>query len=323
MRNYLSSALAALSMAGLLSAAGQVHAQSAPWPQQPLRWIVGFAPGGTADVLTRIAAGQLAEKLGQSVVVENRPGASGAIALQQAAQSAPKDIMLITVPGPIIYPRNEPEIGKELTPIMLLAEGPMVIVGPTKNKENTLKEVIGSAMAQPNAWSYATSGTGTSQHLAGELLNHSAKIELVQVPYKGGGQAVSDVVGAQVPLAILGPTPVLPHIRNHALKAYAVTTTYRLDSLPNVPTVQEAGIPGYDASQWFAAATVKGVAPEHINRINELLAEIVKTPTFKDALDAAGMIAGKGSPSDLQTFLDQDRKKWADLIKATGLSVGH
>jgi tripartite-type tricarboxylate transporter receptor subunit TctC len=321
MNKTLSFLCAAAGSALLMAAASTAHAQDT-WPQKPVRWIIGFAAGGSADVLTRIAADQLGEKLGQSVVVENRPGASGAIALQHVAQTSPDDTVLITVPGPIVFPGPQPQIGKELAPIMLLAEGPMIVVGPAKNKEATLAEVVQSAKAQPEAWSYATSGTGTSQHLAGELINHLTGTRLLQVPYKGGGQAVTDVVGAQLPLAVLGPTPVLPHIRSGKLKAYAVTTTYRLDSLPDVPTMQEAGIPDYDATQWFAAATVQGVDPHRIERLNRLLAEIVLTPKFQEAVDAAGMIAGKGSPQDLQQFVARDNAKWAELIKATGLSVG-
>jgi tripartite-type tricarboxylate transporter receptor subunit TctC len=317
----LRSAAAAVTATFLMAATGAAHAADT-WPQKPVRWIIGFAAGGSADTLTRIAADQLAEKLGQSVVVENRPGASGAIALQHVTQTSPDDTVLITVPGPIIFPNPQPEIGKELAPIMLLAEGPMIVVGPAANKQDSLAEVIEDAKARPQAWSYATSGTGTSQHLAGELINHLAGTHLLQVPYKGGGQAVTDVVGAQLPLAILGPTPVLPHIRSGKLKAYAVTTTYRLKSLPDVPTMQEAGIPGYDATQWFAAATVKGVDPQRIQKLNRLLADIVTTPKFQEAVNAAGMVAGKGSPEDLQQFVARDSEKWAEVVRSTGMSVG-
>jgi len=319
--SFRSAAAAALAATFLMAATDGAHAGDT-WPQKPVRWVIGFAAGGSADTLTRIAADQLAEKLGQSVVVENRPGASGAIALQHVAQTSPDDTVLITVPGPIIFPNAQPQIGKELAPIMLLAEGPMIVVGPAANKQNSLAEIIEDAKARPETWSYATSGTGTSQHLAGELINHLTGTHLLQVPYKGGGQAVTDVVGAQLPLAILGPTPVLPHIRSGKLKAYAVTTTYRLKSLPDVPTMQEAGIPGYDATQWFAAATVNGVAPQRIQKLNRLLAEIVTTPKFQEAVNAAGMVAGTGTPEDLEKFVARDNEKWADVIRSTGMSVG-
>lgn len=297
-------------------------ADDADWPQRPVRWIVGFAPGGTADILTRIAAEQLAQRLGKSVVVENRSGASGALALNLVANSQPDDTLLITVPGPIIFPRDEPGIGKELDPVIMLAEGPMIIVGPATNPQHSLADVITDAKQNPRKWNYATSGTGTSQHLAGEMINQLAGTQMVQVPYKGGGQAVSDVVGAQVPLAILGPTPVLPHIASGALQAYAVTTTYRLPSLESVPTVAEAGIEGYDASQWFALATTKGVSPRRIERLNGLLADIVKTQKFREAVAAAGMKIAPGSPEDLLNFVQADRAKWANLVRQRGLKIG-
>lgn len=315
---FLAAAILALCQTSLAAA----PADDANWPQRPVRWIVGFAPGGTADILTRIAAEQLAQRLGKSVVVENRSGASGALALNLVANSQPDDTLLITVPGPIIFPRDEPGIGKELDPVIMLAEGPMIIVGPATNPQHSLADVITDAKQNPRKWNYATSGTGTSQHLAGEMINQLAGTQMVQVPYKGGGQAVSDVVGAQVPLAILGPTPVLPHITSGALQAYAVTTTYRLPSLESVPTVAEAGIEGYDASQWFALATTKGVSPRRIERLNGLLADIVKTQKFREAVTAAGMKIAPGSPEDLLSFVQADRAKWANLVKQRGLKIG-
>lgn len=292
------------------------------WPQHPVRWIVGFSAGGTADILTRIAAQQLAKKIGKSVIVENRPGASGALALNLVAKSRPEDTLLITVPGPIIFPREEPVIGKELDPVIMLAEGPMIIVGPASNPQHRLADVIADAKQNPTKWSYGTSGTGTSQHLAGEMINELAGTKMMQIPYKGGGQAVSDVVGAQVPLAILGPTPVLPHILSGALQAYAVTTTYRLPSLKSVPTVAEAGIAGYDASQWFALATTRGVSPKRVALLNRYLTDIVGTREFKDAATAAGMNVAPGSPEDLRKFVQADSDKWTNLVKQRNLKIG-
>lgn len=306
----------------MMQALTPAHANSDDaWPTQPLRWVVGFAPGGTADVLTRIAAEQLAGELGQAVVVENRPGASGAIALKAVAQIAADNPALITVPGPIIYPRPEPSIGDELDPVMLLAQGPMIVVGPASNLQESLEDVIEDVRNQPDKWSYATSGIGTSQHLAGELINHYAGINMLQVPYKGGGQAVADVVGGQVPLAILGPTPVLPHIRSGALKAYAVTTSYRLAALPDTPTVQEAGISNYDATQWFAAAISPGVDPKHINTLNDILRRVVETPAFQEAVAAAGMVTSPGTPDELGRFVLDDDKRWQAVAQQAGILV--
>lgn len=309
----------------MLAACAMLPAASArttlDWPSNRIDWIVGFAPGGTSDVLTRIAAKELSKRTGKAVIVENKTGASGAIALQYVAHAAPSAGLLLTVPGPLIYPTAEPELGKDLQPVALLADGPMVIVGPAKSAKPSLKAIVEDARAHPNAWSFASSGIGTSQHLAGELLNQMAGTHIVHVPYKGGGQAVTDVIGGQIPLAILGPTPVMPGIRSHLLKAYAVTTTYRLPSLPDVPTMEQAGFPGYDASQWMSVAATPGIPAKDLDELNRILQDIIKTPAFQAALENAGMIARPGSRQALIEFVAKDNAKWQTLIRQAGIKL--
>ncbi|GAA5231878.1 tripartite tricarboxylate transporter substrate binding protein [Verticiella sediminum] len=304
---------------GLLPAA-QSQSATFTWPARTITWIVGFAPGGTADVLTRLAAEGLAQRTGYTVLVENRPGASGAIALQQAARGSAGEPVLITVPGPLLYPSPQPTIGAGLAPVGLMAEGPMVVVGPRGGPAD-MRAVLEAARNAPESWSYASSGTGTSQHLAGELINLQAGTRMLHVPYKGGGQAVTDVVGAQIPLAILGPTPVMPHIRSGALTAYAVTTAYRLDSLPETPTLREAGLPDYDASQWFAVAASPNVKADTAAQLNALLAEVYRAPAFQQALEFAGMRAGQGSAQDLVEFVRSDTERWDRVATEVGLEL--
>lgn len=234
--------------------------------------------------------------------------------------SVQNDGLLITVPGPIVYSRPQPQIGKQLSPVILMAEGPMVIVAGKKFPP-TLKEALADARKNPEKWNYASSGTGTSQHLAGELLNQMAQTRIVHVPYKGGAQAATDIVAGQVPMAVLGPTPVLAHIRSGALTAYAVTTKKRLESLPDIPTVEELGFPGYDASQWFAVASSPKISKEAIAKLNDLLGQIFQTAEFKKAVAAAGMTVGSGSPAVLTQFVESDTKKWEDLVRKSGISV--
>lgn len=293
------------------------------WPAKQINWIVGFVPGGSADVLTRVAAQDLAQRTGLNVVVENKPGASGAIALQMVARSKASDGYLITVPGPLIYPTPQPAIGKELAPVMLMAQGPMVIVGPAKQALPMLADVLADARKHPDTWSYGSSGNGTSQHLAGELLNQVAGTRIVHVPYKGGGQAVSDVAGGQIPLAILGSSPVLPQIKAGALKAYAVTTKKRLDALPDVPTVAESGFPDYDASQWFSVAASPGIDAAVLDQLNAALQKTVQSPAFQAAVDNAGMIAAGGSRSDLQRFIADDSAKWQKLLDSGAIKLAN
>lgn len=318
LRRVLVAAAAALCLPAAVFASGDPGA----WPQaKPITWIVGFPPGGTVDVLTRVAARKLGEKTGQPVVIENRPGASGAIALQAAAKAAPDGYTLITVPGPVLYATQPPEVGKELVAVATLAQGPMVLVSGMPNAPAKVPELIQAIKKNPAAWSYASSGNGTSQHLAGELFNVSAGTAMTHVPYKGGGQAVVDVVGAQIPLAMLGVTPVLQHIKSGKLKAYAVTTRYRIESLPDVPTMQEAGIKDYDAAQWYIVAAPKGMATAQVQQLNTWVNEISASAELQPALLASGSIAGNGSAKDVQQFIEIDTRKWKELATKAKLDI--
>ena len=297
-------------------------ADSALWPTaKPITWIVGFPPGGSLDVLTRVAARKLGEKTGQTVVVENRPGASGLIALQAAARAAPDAYTLITIPGPLLFTQRVPELGRELTAVASLAQGPMVLVGPASNAASTVQQLIADMRRDPKQWSYASSGNGTSQHLAGELFNLAAGTAMTHIPYKGGGQAVADVVGGQIPLAVLGVTPVVQQIKSGKLKAYAVTTTYRIDSLPDVPTLQEAGLKGYDASQWYIVGAPAGTPADRIERLNQWISEIAASPDMKPALEASGSVAGTGSAQAVHDFVTKDLQKWRALADKARLDL--
>ncbi len=315
-------AAAAAAAALCLPAAALAAGDPAAWPQaRPITWMVGFAPGGTVDVLTRMAARKLGEKTGQPVVVDNRPGASGAIALQAAAKAAPDGYTLITVPGPVLYATQPPEVGKELAAVALLAQGPMVLVSGLPRPPATVPDLVQAMKKDPGAWSYASSGNGTSQHLAGELFNAIAGTAMAHVPYKGGGQAVVDVVGGQVPLGLLGVTPVLAQIQSGKLKAYAVTTRFRIESLPNVPTMEEAGLKGYDAAQWYVVAAPKGLPAAQVRQLNAWLNEIAASDDLKAALSASGSVAGQGSAAQAQQFIEADHRKWKALAKTSNLDI--
>ena len=286
----------------------------AAWPARMITWLVGFPPGGSTDTLTRIAAKELARETGLTVLVENRPGASGVIALQALARSKPSDGYLLTLPGPAVYPTPQPEVGREVTPVILLTQGPMVIAGPAKGALPTLQDVLENARRQPDAWSYGTSGNGTSQHLAGELLNQAAGTRIMHVPYKGGAQAVNDLAGGQIPLAVLGTAALIPQVKAGTIKAYAVTTRHRLDNLPQVPTVGESGFPDYDASQWSCVVASSGITPAQRDRINAALRKVIQTPAFQAAMQNEGMTAGGGSPEELRRFIEADTAKWRAII---------
>lgn len=287
-----------------------------------ITWLVGQPPGGTVDVLTRVVARQVEQALGQTVVIENRPGAAGALALQAAARATRNGSTLITVPGPILSAHPVPQLGKELTGVAMLAKGPMVLVGTMAQAQpDTLEALLAAARKDPRRFAYASSGNGTSQHLAGELMNQMAQTQIVHVPYKGGGQAVTDVIGGQLPLAMLGITPVLPHIRSGRLRAYGVSTATRSAMLPEVPTLAEAGLKGFDADQWFAVATAAGAPAERLAALQAAIGNSLQSADVQAAFSNAGVMATPATPQQTTDFVSRDLARWTDLARRAHLSL--
>ncbi len=305
----------------LSSAALPVHAQGST-ASQTITWLVGQPPGGTTDVVTRVVARQVERLLGQTVVVDNRPGAAGAIALQAAARAPRNGLTLITVPGPVLSAVPVPQIGKELVGVATLAKGPMVLVGTTAAPlPATLSELLSAAKADPKAYAFATSGNGTSQHLAGELMNQMAGTKIMHIPYKGGSQAVTDVVGGQVALGVLGITPVLPHIKSGKLRAYGVSTGSRAAQLPDTPTLSEAGLKGFDAEQWFVVAAPAGTPAERLTELNQAIRKAMESSDAMEALAVAGMRPTTSSPSETTDFVTKDLSRWRALVKKANIAI--
>ena len=314
---------AAVMIAGmmLMSVAVPVLAQGTA-AGSPITWLVGQPPGGTTDVVTRVVARQVERLLGQTVVIDNRPGAAGSIALQAAARAPKNGNTLITVPGPVLSAVPVPQLGKELVGVATLAKGPMVLVGTTSAPlPGKLSDLLSAAKADPKAFAFATSGNGTSQHLAGELMNQMAGTKIVHVPYKGGGQAVTDVVGGQVPLGVLGITPVLPHIKSGKLHASGVSTASRATQLPDTPTLSEAGLKGFDADQWFVVAAPAGTSPERLAELNHAIRKAMESTDVMDALAAAGMTPAATSPSETTDLVTKDLARWRALVKKANIAI--
>ncbi|KAB7619430.1 Bug family tripartite tricarboxylate transporter substrate binding protein [Verminephrobacter eiseniae] len=281
---------------------------------RPITWLVGQPAGGTTDVLTRVVARALAHQLDQAVIVENRPGAAGAIALQAAAKAAQDGLTLVSIPGPTLTHIPRPQIGKEMTALAILARGPMVLVGTMATAlPPTLEGLLAAARKNPGVLSYATSGNGTSQHLTGELLNQLARTQMTHIPYKGGGQAVTDVVGGQVPLGLLGITPVLPHIKAGRLRAYGISTATRSGLLPDVPTLQEAGLPDFNADQWFVVATPTGVPDDRVQALNAAINRALQAPEVQAAYVAAGVEPTLATAQQSTAFVLQEMERWQAL----------
>lgn len=290
-------------------------------PAKPITWIVGFPPGGTVDVATRLVARNLEARIGTSIVIDNRPGASGAIGLNLAAKAAPDGYTLVTVPGPVLTNQPQPQIGRELTGVAMLGKGPMVLVGATASAFPSFKDLLQAMRRKPEGFSFASSGNGTSQHLAGELVNEMAHVHMQHVPYKGGSQAVTDVIGGQVPLAFLGVTPVLPHVKAGRLKAYGVSTATRSPALPEVPTLAEAGLPGFEASQWFAVATPAGVPAARLQQLNAAIVAVLRAPEVAHGLEQVGLDPAIATPAETTSFVTTDLKRWRALAQREHLTL--
>lgn len=296
------------------------------YPTKPITIIVGFAPGGVTDVISRLFAQKLSEQLGQTVVVENKPGSGGNIATDFVARAAPDGYTLqmwldSNTIAPALYKKLNHDPLKDFTHISLLAVGSHVIVAHPSFGPNNMKELIEYVKANPGL-PYASSGNGTAQHLGGEQLKMLTGINMTHIPYKGGGQAINDVVGGQVKVAVLGLAPVLPHIKAGKLKALAITGDKRSDALPGVPTVVESGVPGFTTLQWFGVVAPAGTPAPVIARLHSEFAKAAKDPMIIERLNAVGLeVSVSPAPADLTKFLRDDMAKWPPIVKAAGATV--
>lgn len=283
--------------AGAVSVA-QANAQSADWPKaKPIQWLVGFAAGGAADTITRAVADRVSKKIGQTIVIENRTGGVGTIALNAVTSAQPDGYTLITIPGPILYPRPVPAVGPDLDSVALLGKGPMLLAGPASADIPDMKAFIARAKAEPAKFNFGTSGNGSSQHIAGELFNEKAGIKMAHVPYRGGAQATNDALSGTLQMVVLGVGPLAPHIKAGKLRGYAVTTAKRFQTIPDVPSLADLGIDGIDLTQWFGVATVKGTPPAIVKRLNEEINAALEAPEVRELMLNQG-IAPEALPSD-------------------------
>jgi tripartite-type tricarboxylate transporter receptor subunit TctC len=295
------------------------------WPTKPIRLIVSYAPGGVTDVVARLVAQPLSEALGQSIVVENKPGAAGMIGAEVVAGAPPDGYtLLMYVDANTILPSIMKRVSfdpiKSFTPITILGRGSHVIVAHPSLPIRTLAEMIAYAKAHPGDLSYASPGLGSPQSLSMEAIKTATGINIVHIPYKGGGQAIADVASGQVKLGVLGMAPALPHIQNGKLIALAVTGGKRSPLLPNVPTVAEAALPGFETAQWQGMAAPAGTPPEIVKRIHDELVRIMATPQVIERLTAIGMDNSTSpTPDDFGRFIASELARWPAVVKAAGI----
>jgi tripartite-type tricarboxylate transporter receptor subunit TctC len=286
-----------------------------------------YPVGGSIDISGRIVAQQLGENLGQQVVIDNRTGAGGTIGTEVGA-SAPPDGYTIVMGGTgtlAVSPALERRLGydpvKDFAPVTLLVTIPYVLVAHPALPANSVKELIALARAQPGKLNYASGGSGSAPHLIGEMFKAAAGLNIVHVPYKGSTPAVNDLMGGQVQMLFTGIPSVSSHLRSGRLKAIGITSAKRTPSLPEVATVAESGVPGFDVSPWFGILAPARTPPALVGRLNAELVKVLQTPSIRDRLTRDGVDAVGNSPREFAAFIAAEITKWSKVVKASGAKV--
>ena len=320
-------ALLACALASATLPAANAQAPAASWPSKPIRWVVPFPPGGAMDAIARTLGEKAGKTLGQPFVIENKPGAGGNIGADFVAKQ-PGDgyTLMITSIG---MATNKPLYGKlsydpikDFAPVSLLAVVPNVLVtNATQPDVKTAKDVIAAARKAPGKLTYASAGNGTSIHLAGEVFTSLAQVDMLHVPYKGSGPAVSDLLGGQVNYMFDSITSARPHIESGKLRALGVTTAKRSKTLPNVPTLAEAGLPGYEVSPWFAVFMPAATPKDIVAKVNSALLEAMKDPDVVKRLETIGAEPVGSTPEEMAQHLARESERWTKLIQERGIKL--
>jgi tripartite-type tricarboxylate transporter receptor subunit TctC len=287
---------------------------------------VPYPAGGGVDVLTRTLGDVVAKQWGQSVVVENRPGAGGVIA-SQAVATAPADgyTLIMVASGhatnPLLYSKIPYDTFKDFTPICLLASSPTILLVRADSPYKTLADLLAQARAKPGSLSYGMAGNGTSTHLAGELLKNLAKVDIVAIPYKGGGPAMNDLLGGQIPMSFNNGPESVGQISAGTVRALGVTTAKRAPFLPDVPTIAEAGAAGYDTGVWWGLVGPAGMSTTIVAQLSSDFIAALKAPAVRDRLNTLGATPIGSSPKEFDAVIRADYEKWGPIIKAAGMKA--
>ena len=318
--------------AGLIAAAilvtGIAPAQGAEsYPARAVRMVVGFPPGGTTDIMGRIAAQKLSDTFGQQVIVDNRPGAGGNIATELVARAAPDGYTLLASPGstltinPSLYAKLGFDTLRDFAPVTILAEVPNLLVVHPSLPARSVKELIALARSRPGQLNYASTGAGQSTHLSMELFKSMARVDLNHVPYKGSAPALTDLIGGQVTLMFDNMPTALPHAKSGRLRPLAVSTARRAAVFPELPTVAEAALPGFEVSVWFGILAPAQTPRDLVQRLNGVLAKALQASDVKTRLADQGAEAVGNTPEQFTDVIRADLAKWAKVIQAAGIRL--
>ena len=322
------SSLYMLTFAALLGTCGSGLAQDAQsYPDKPIRIIVPFAPGGSSDVLARSLGQKLTEMWGQQILVDNRPGAGGNIGAAEAAHAEPDgytlllvDVGTITI-SPSIYSNLGYDPEKGFAPVTMVAVSPHALVVNPSVPVNSVEELVAYAKANPDTLNFASAGNGTAVHLAGEQFQQMTGTQWTHVPYKGGAAALIGIVGGEVDLTLNGLLATLPHIKSGKLKALAVAGSHRASAMPDLPTVSEAGVPGFQSGSWQGLLAPAGTPPNIVAKLNDAVVKVLNEPDMKQRLADQGAEVVANTPEEFAVFIRDDKAKWAKIVKDSGVKV--
>ena len=308
----------------LLASALPASAQN--YPSRSITFVVPFPAGGSADTLARLIGQMLSERLGQAVVVENKPGAGGNLGTDAVAKAAPDGYTLLLTPSsiaiaPALYTKLPFDPIKDFAPVTLLGSIPMVVVVYPEFPPKTLQELIALAKAKPGEISYASAGNGSTNHLAVEMFKIKTGIDMLHVPYRGNPLAIVDVIAGRVPVFFDFVLTGLPHVREGKVRALAVTGAHRSQVLPDVPTVAEAGVPGFEASTWFGVYAPGGTKPEIVEKLNTEILAVLAMPKIRERLTALGVDILAEGPQGLAALTKSDLEKWGPIVQKAGVKL--
>jgi len=317
-----------LLQAGLaLATLGPQSSHADTWPSKPIRYVVPFAAGGTTDILARLISPKLGQALGQTIVVDNKAGAGGVLGADVVARSAPDGYTILgsTIASQAINPALNPKIpynaARDFAPVTMIGTTSNVVVVPAKSPFKTIQALLDFARRNPGKLSFSSAGTGSSQHMGGELLKQMAGAFIVHIPYRGSGPAVQDVIAGQVDLGIDTLVATAPHIKSGALRALAVTAARRVKGFESIPTLAESGVPGYDVVSWQTVHAPAGTPREIVLRLQTEIAKILAQPETRARLDALGLEPSGMAPDALAAYETRERAKWAKVVKDGGIRV--
>jgi tripartite-type tricarboxylate transporter receptor subunit TctC len=315
-----------LAACGFAMAAAATVAGAAQYPERPIRMVIPFPPGGSLDVVGRIVGHKLTEVLGQNILIDNRSGASGNIGVEIVVR-APADgytILLNTLPlavNPSLFAKLPFDVMRDLTPISLVAASPFVLVVHPSLPVKSTKELIALARAKPGQINYASAGNGTNLHVAAERFKSLAKVDMTHVPYKGGGPALTAVLAGEAQVGFISSVAAMPHVASGRLRALGITSAKRSPALPELVSVAESGLPGYEFTTWFAILGPRGLPEPVMTTLHKGLLTALKSPDVRERLAKEGAEVIGSSPAELGTFLQSEIAKWAEVVKAAGLKA--